>query len=91
MSPGQCCYSISLHKPLISVSVQGYFILFNREHLVLLVLKQHLLSVYCFTIKQSGLIVIKRKALGNHTLFGTFAALFRHFFIYLSIRIHLCP
>ena len=74
--PIQCCYIIGLHNPLIIVSVQGYLMLINRVHLVFLVLKQHLLSVYCFTIKQAGLVVIKLKAFRNHTLFCTFAALF---------------
>ena len=36
---------------------------------MLLILKQHLLPVYYFTIKQTGLIIIKRKAFRNHTLF----------------------
>ena len=89
MSPGQCCYAISLHKPLIIVSVQDYLI--NRVHLVLLILKQHLFTVYCFTIKQTGLIIIKREAFRNHTLFCTFTALFLHFFAYLSTCLHLCP
>ena len=90
ISPGQCCYSMSLYNPFIIVSVQGYLILINRVHLVLLILKQRLLPVYCFTIKQAGLIIIKRKALRNHTLFCTFAVHFLHFFVYLSICIHLC-
>ena len=45
MSPGQCCYSIGLHNPLIIVSVQGYLMLINRVHLMLLILKHHLLSI----------------------------------------------
>ena len=56
---------------------------------MLLILKQHLLPLFCFTIKQACLIVIKRKAFSNHTLFYTFAALFLHFFVYLSKGIHL--
>ena len=64
--------------------------LINRIHLVFLILKQHLLSIYRFTIKQAGLIVIKREAFRNHTLFCAFAALFFHFFVYLSLCIHLC-
>ena len=88
MSPGQCCYSIGLHNPLIIVSVQSYLILINRVNLVPLILDQHLLLVYCFTIEQAGLIIIKRKALGKHTFFCTFAALFFHFlsiFLYAYI------
>ena len=76
ISPEQCCYSIGLHNPFIIVSVQGYFMLINHVHLVPLILKQCLLPAYCFTIKQAGLIIIKRKAFRNHTLFCTFAALF---------------
>ena len=87
--PSQFCYFIGLHNPLVIDSVQGYLMLVDRVHLVFLVTKHHLLSVFCFTIKQAGLIVIKRKALSNHTLFCAFAALFLHFFVYLSIRIHL--
>ena len=76
MSRGQCRYSIGLHEPLIIVSVKGYIVLINHVHLILLILKQHLLSICCFTIKQAGLVVVKRKAFRNHTLFCTFAALF---------------
>ena len=79
-----------LHNPLMIVSVKDYLMFINRVNLMLLILKQHLLSVYHFTIKQAGLIIIKRKAFRNHTLFCAFAALFFHFFVYLSIRIHLC-
>ena len=70
MFPGQFCYSIGLYKPPIIVSVQGYLMLIDRVHLVLLNLKQHLLPVYCFTIKQ---------AFSDHTFFYTFAALLLHF------------
>ena len=91
MSPGQCCYFISLNNPLIIVPVQGYLMLINHVHLVLLILKQHLLPVYCLAIKQAGLIVFKRKALSNYTLFCAFTALFFHFLVYLSIRTHLSP
>ena len=90
MSPGQCCYSIGLYKPLIIVSVQGYLILIDQVHLVLLILKQHFLTVYCFTIKQASLLIIKRKSFSDNTFFCIFAALLLYFF-YLSIRIHLCP
>ena len=86
-----CCYSIDLQNPLIIVSVQGYLMLVDRVHLVFLLLKKHLLSVYCFTIKQAVLVVIKRNAFRNHILLCIFAVLFLHLFIYLSIRIHLCP
>ena len=89
MSPGQCCYSIALYKFLIIVSVQGYLVLIDRVHFVVLPPKQHLLPACCFTIKRAVLIVIRRKAFSNHTLFWTFAALLLYFFIYLSIRIHL--
>ena len=68
----------------------GYLILINRVNLMLFILKQHLLLIYCFTIKQAGLLVIKRKAFRNHTLFCTFAVLFFHSFVYFSICIHLC-
>ena len=68
----------------------GYPMLINCVHLMLLILKQYLLPVYCFTIKHVGLIVIKHKAFSNHTLFCTFAALFTHLIVYLSIHIHLC-
>ena len=51
ISPSQYCYSIGLHNPLIIVSVQGILMLINRVHLMLLILKQHLLSLYRFTIK----------------------------------------
>ena len=85
ISPGQCCYSISLHNPLIIVSVQGYLMFNNRVHLMLLILKQYLLPVYRFSITQTGLIVIKRKSFRNHTLFCTFAVLFFHFFVYLPL------
>ena len=54
----------------------GYLALINRVHLILFILKQHLLPLYCFTIKQAGLIVIKHKAFSNYTLFCTFAVLF---------------
>ena len=64
-----------MHNPLIIVSAQGYLIHINRVNLILLILKQHLPSVYCFTIKQAGLVVIKRKPFRNHTLFCTLAAL----------------
>ena len=74
---------MSMHKPLIIVSVQGYLMLINRIHPMLLILKQHLLSLYRFTIKQAGLIVIKHKSFRNHTLFCAFAVFFLHFFIYL--------
>ena len=57
------------HRPLIIVSVQGYLMFINRVHLMLLILKQCLLPVYRFTVKQAGLIVIKRKSFRNHTLF----------------------
>ena len=82
MSPDQCCFSIDLHNPLIIVSVQSYLMLINHAQLMPLVLKQHLLSVYCFTIKQVGLAVIKRKAPSNRTLFCVYAALFLHFFAF---------
>ena len=49
--PGRCCYSTGLHKPLIIVSVQGYVMLINRVLLMLLILKQHLLSIYRFINK----------------------------------------
>ena len=65
MSPGQCCYSFGLYKPLIIVSVQGYLMLVDCVYLLLLILKQYLLPVYCFTIKQAGIIVIKHKAPSN--------------------------
>ena len=55
ISPSQRCYSINLHNPLIGVSVQGYLMLINRVHIMLLILKQRLLSIYRFTIKQAGL------------------------------------
>ena len=80
ISPGLCCYSIGLYKTLIIVSVQGYLFLIDRVNLVLPNFKQHLLLLYCFTIKKAGLIVIKRKAFSNHTLFCTFAALLLRFF-----------
>ena len=67
MSPGQCCYSIGLYKFLIIVSVQGYLVLIDRVHFVLLPPKQHFLPACCFTIKQAVLIVIRRKAFSNHT------------------------
>ena len=76
MSRGQCCCSISLHEPLIIVSVKGYIVLINHVHLMLLIRKQHLLSICRFTIKQAGLAVIKGKAFRKHTFFCTFAALF---------------
>ena len=41
----------------------------NRVHLMLFILKQHLLPMYRFTIKQAGLVVIKCKAFRNDTLF----------------------
>ena len=85
ISPGQCCYSIGLHNPLIIVCVQFYFTLINRVNLVLLILKRCLLPVYCFTIKQADLMIIKRKAFRNHTLLCVFAALFFSFYVYLSI------
>ena len=44
----------------------------------LFIFKQHLRPVYRFTIKQTSLVVIKRKAFRNHTLFCTFAAFFHH-------------
>ena len=62
------------------VSVQGYLMLIDCVHFMLLILKQHLFPVYCFTIKQAGLIIIKHKAFSNHTLFCTFAALLLHSF-----------
>ena len=72
-----------------ALHVSWLLLFFHRPvHLVLLILKQHLLPVYCFTIKQAGLIVIKRKAFSNHTLFCSFVALPVHFFVYFSIRIH---
>ena len=46
-----------------------YRMFINRVHLMLFILKQHLLLKYRFTIKQAGLVVIKRKAFRNHTLF----------------------
>ena len=63
ISPSQCCYSIGLHNPLIAVPVQGYLMLVDRVNLVFLVLKEPLLSIYCFTIKKAGLVVIKSKFL----------------------------
>ena len=45
MSPGQCFYLIGLHNPLLIVSVQGYLMLINRVKLMLLILKQYLLSI----------------------------------------------
>ena len=61
---------IIMYNPLIVVSVNGYLILINRANLMLLILKQHLLPVYRFTIKQTSPAVIKRKAFRNHTLFA---------------------
>ena len=55
--------------------------LIDRVHLALLILKQNLLPVYCFTIKKARLIIIKRKAFSNHTFFCTFAAPLLHFFL----------
>ena len=65
-----------LHGPLFIVSFKGYIVLINHAHLMLLILKQHLLCICRFTIKQAGLVVIKQKAFRKHTLFYTFAALF---------------
>ena len=68
--------SIGLYEPPIIVSVQGYLMLISRVHLMLLILKQRLLPEYCPTVKQEGLVVIKRKVFRNHTHFCAFAALF---------------
>ena len=64
---------------------------YYRVNLMPLILKQGLLPVYYFTIKQAGLVVIKRKAFRNHILFCALAALFLHFFVHLSLSIHPCP
>ena len=90
ISPGQYCYSIGLHNPLIVVPVQCYLMLVNRIHLMPLIFKQQLLPVSLFTIKQASLIIIKCKAFRNYTLFCIFAVVFLLFFVYPSLRIHLC-
>ena len=56
--------------------------LIYRVHLVFLILEQHLLFVYCFTLKQSSLIVIKSKTFSHYALFCTLAALIFHLFVY---------
>ena len=69
--------------PLIIVSVQGYLVFIDRIHLMLDILKQHLLSIYRFTIKQAGLVVIKRKTFRNHTPVLGFSSTFLFFtFLY---------
>ena len=60
--------------------------LIDCVNFVLLILKQHLLPVHCFTIKQAGRMVIKRKAFSNYTLFCTFAALILQFFLYFYMH-----
>ena len=62
--------------------------LIYRIHLVFLILKQHLLSVICFTHKKAGLMVIERKAFNDYTLFCAFAALIFQLFTYLFLCIH---
>ena len=52
------------------------------------IFNQHLLSVYCVTFQQPGLIVIKSKAFSNNTLFFIFPApIFRLFTKLLYARI----
>ena len=58
---------------IIIASIQNSLMLICRVQLVLFILKQHLISAYCFTVKQEGLIVIKSRAF-------TFTALLFQFF-----------
>ena len=57
-------------------------------HLVFLILKQQLLSLYCFSRKQAGLLVIISKDFSDYTLFCAIAELIFQPFIYLSASIN---
>ena len=68
--------------PLIIVSIQSYLTLISRVQLVFLILKQHFLSVYWFTLKSM--------AFTDNTLLVTFVALIFHF-VCPSACIHFFP
>lgn len=62
--------------------------LIYREHVVFLILKQHVPYVYCFTCRQADLIVTRSKAFSDCTLFVSLQRLsfnFPSIFLYAYI------
>ena len=77
-------YTICLHMSFAIVFIQIIPLLIYRKYLVFVILKKHLLPVYCFTVKQAGLIVIKSKTFGSYTLLCIISALIFQIVVLLS-------